>query len=526
MNYFQNIFETEVDDVHMNHTPANATIVSTPSKSAYLFWQSGMTGMEAADKAIGPAIALSVTPGDTIKAETYVRYENKTSYNRTGFTMSVLSALLGNSFVSVKGFEGSTLAQTTQKFSDALSGGGFLGDTGDDTRPYAYLNYVVFDQSMARITSDWVRITEDGGFEPGEEGLPGMHAQVDLDEPLVIPANGKYIYLWVSNESENTKVWFDDLKVTHVTTFVAQATDYGVWGDVLREQKTDESVYRYAYQGQFSERDLETGWSHFELREYDPVIGRWLVPDPARQYPSPYVAYGNNPISRIDSDGGTDGDPNEGSVPFSVGFAAYRNKQRTDCDCANPFTWTFSRLANNFGNGIEAGFDNTIDYVTQSFTSLKGYRDAVLPNLTFGVYGLLGRIEGTANLITGIPDYTADDYAFGAGFAFYKFAESVALTKSAIVLGNIKWIYPAENGLDGMTWFHYESNNRIFRLDWHNLSRSKVPINERFWHFHYSNKNLPKGTRNNSSSRHLQIGTGKNIKAPSDLKFNAIFGWY
>jgi RHS repeat-associated protein len=304
MNYFRNIFETEVDDVHMNHTPADATIVSAPSNSAYLFWQSGMTGMEAADKAIGPAIALSVAPGDTIKVETYVRYENKTSYNRTGFTMSILSALLGNSFVSVKGFEGSTLAQTTQKFSDALMGGGFLGDTGDDTRPYAYLNYIVFDQSMTRITSDWVRVSEDGGFDPGEEGLPGMHAQVALNEPLVIPANGKYIYLWVSNESENTKVWFDDIKVTHVTTFVAQATDYGVWGDVLREQKTDETVYRYAYQGQFSERDLETGWSHFELREYDPVIGRWMATDPCDQYYSSYLGMSNNPISSVDPDGG------------------------------------------------------------------------------------------------------------------------------------------------------------------------------------------------------------------------------
>ncbi len=46
------------------------------------------------------------------------------------------------------------------------------------------------------------------------------------------------------------------------------------WGDVIREQKADTSVYRFGYQGQFSERDLETGWSHFELREYDPVIGR------------------------------------------------------------------------------------------------------------------------------------------------------------------------------------------------------------------------------------------------------------
>ena len=47
--------------------------------------------------------------------------------------------------------------------------------------------------------------------------------------------------------------------------------------------------YRYGYQGQFAERDEETGWNHFELREYDPVIGRWLSIDPARQYILSYI---------------------------------------------------------------------------------------------------------------------------------------------------------------------------------------------------------------------------------------------
>lgn len=74
---------------------------------------------------------------------------------------------------------------------------------------------------------------------------------------------------------------------------------------MLREQKADESIYRYGYQGQFSEQDLETGWNHFELREYDPVIGRWLVPDPYGEFWSPYVAMGNDPINLTDPTGGS-----------------------------------------------------------------------------------------------------------------------------------------------------------------------------------------------------------------------------
>ncbi len=62
--------------------------------------------------------------------------------------------------------------------------------------------------------------------------------------------------------------------------------------------------YRYAYQGQ--EKDEETNMEAFQLRLWDARIGRWLTPDPYGQYASPYLGMGNNPISRVDPDGGKD----------------------------------------------------------------------------------------------------------------------------------------------------------------------------------------------------------------------------
>src|SRR5690606_19823914 len=73
MQYFQNLFETEVNDWRMNHSPAIPGIVDNPNKAAYLYWQNGMAGMQAADKAIGPGITLKVQAGDTLKAEAWVR---------------------------------------------------------------------------------------------------------------------------------------------------------------------------------------------------------------------------------------------------------------------------------------------------------------------------------------------------------------------------------------------------------------------------------------------------------------------
>lgn len=48
---------------------------------------------------------------------------------------------------------------------------------------------------------------------------------------------------------------------------------------------------------------MNTDCNHFEARNYDPVIGRWMSVDPKRVHPSPYVGMGNNPIIYGDPDG-------------------------------------------------------------------------------------------------------------------------------------------------------------------------------------------------------------------------------
>ena len=63
-------------------------------------------------------------------------------------------------------------------------------------------------------------------------------------------------------------------------------------------------AYRYDYQGQFAEKDGETGLHSFELRQWDARIARWNSTDPYGQYFSPYMGMGNNPVSLVDPDGG------------------------------------------------------------------------------------------------------------------------------------------------------------------------------------------------------------------------------
>lgn len=303
MIFFENLFETEADDEQMNHTPADATIVEEPSMSAYLFWQDGYPGIEASDKAIGPAGALKVEPGDKIELEVWVRYRNELSDYERGIPLLTLAGLLGNTFAGTGGFEGAGITQTSNAFNTALGTSGYGSDGTDETRPFAYLNYILFDENLQLEDAGWQRVPVEAGFDSGEEGLPDRHVRVAFESP-VIPEESGYIYIWVSNESENVRVWFDDLKLTRTRALVVQATDYGAWGDVIREQKAEESIYRYGYQGQFAEKDEETGWNHFELREYDAVVGRFLSVDPAGQFFSPYVGMGNNPVIATDPTGG------------------------------------------------------------------------------------------------------------------------------------------------------------------------------------------------------------------------------
>ncbi|MEM9681596.1 MAG: RHS repeat-associated core domain-containing protein, partial [Bacteroidota bacterium] len=149
-----------------------------------------------------------------------------------------------------------------------------------------------------------------------------------------------YVYVYVSNHTPGSKVYFDDLLVTLEEDIVTQATDYYAGGSVARRLNTPNSYfegpghdekknfgqyYRAGYQGKFAEEDSETGWASFELRNYDPTILRWTTMDPYQQYWSPYKAMGNNWPNSIDPDGGCV-DSNGNSVPCPNGIPEKGNE--------------------------------------------------------------------------------------------------------------------------------------------------------------------------------------------------------
>ncbi|MEB2782976.1 RHS repeat-associated core domain-containing protein, partial [Algoriphagus sp. C2-6-M1] len=113
-----------------------------------------------------------------------------------------------------------------------------------------------------------------------------------------------YVYIYLSNENTTpVEVFFDDFKVTHTPTDIVQKDDYYPFGGTFNSYISGVKN-KYLYNGK--EIQEETQWYDFGARMQDPWLGRWMIVDPlAHEFPwqSPYAAFDNNPINKIDPTG-------------------------------------------------------------------------------------------------------------------------------------------------------------------------------------------------------------------------------
>ncbi len=115
------------------------------------------------------------------------------------------------------------------------------------------------------------------------------------------------------------------------------ATDYYPFGMGMPGRKISDKEYRHTYQGQ--EQDEETGKEAFELRLWDARIGRWLTTDPYRQFDSPYLGMGNNPVRFIDPDGGYCEDAQGNHIPCPDGYSYFEGPTENSALFVNGRFW-------------------------------------------------------------------------------------------------------------------------------------------------------------------------------------------
>lgn len=127
---------------------------------------------------------------------------------------------------------------------------------------------------------------------------------------IIKPSNGtnlttSSIVYELKDHLGNVRVTFQK-NATNTGIEVLSWQDYYSFGGKLPGRdwiRSANDKYDFAFKGTESASD-RTRWDHFPLREYNHDLGRFMAPDPYKQFHSPYMALGNNPINFVDPSGG------------------------------------------------------------------------------------------------------------------------------------------------------------------------------------------------------------------------------
>ncbi|MEQ9404087.1 MAG: RHS repeat-associated core domain-containing protein [Cyclobacteriaceae bacterium] len=296
----------------------------------------GRSALTNPSQAVGPTTTLRVKAGDEISLDVYVKYSTA---GLTGATIGGIADLVDNHVNSdAVGVEGGGLTSSVTSLLPGL----IAGVSGNSNEPKAYLQYILLDENFALETSGAVPVTGVGDANGWEHLVLSASATED-----------GYLFAYVVNES-NINVYFDEFTFSLLGTRVIRKTDYYPFGAVAKvwnnPDQTQQEKYRHGYQGEYSEMDTTTGWNSFELRMYDPLIGRWLQVDPMGQYASSYNGMGNNPMNGVDPDGGFVCD----DCPRNGQYDDYINSNIVYSYSPEVGVYQYLGEVTIWGNGIEA----------------------------------------------------------------------------------------------------------------------------------------------------------------------------
>ncbi len=251
---------------------------------------------------VGPNQLLKVMAGDLLSTNAQYYYNQTTTNSATSTVfssvISMLTAAITNSPASAASIKtpGTPAAITANlntgtPFSQVISTD---ITSASGTNPKAYLNIVFFDERFNFVaeSSTSARVGAAGASTLGFTNIKA-------------PKNG-YCFVYVTNES-SVNVFFDNLQVRHDRGRILEENHYYAYG--LKIPGISSKAYgaannNFLYQGDYSEFDDDLGWNDFELRSYDPQIGRFLQNDPYDQFASGYVGMGNDPVNNVDPSGG------------------------------------------------------------------------------------------------------------------------------------------------------------------------------------------------------------------------------
>jgi RHS repeat-associated protein len=259
---------------------------------------------------MGPSLLLKVMSGDKIDMAVQSFYNSGTTSTPNSSITDVLASLATGVVNMTSGGKGSMTDLNNTSSSPIYAAlNSFLptADSTPTTRPKAYLNWILLDDQLKYVSS----YPQSGAIVVGAAGTLNILGYTGLP----ITKNG-YLYIWVSNETPNWDVFFDNLSVKHYTGPLLEETHYYPFGLTMAGISSKALKPKYAQNNfKYNGKELQnqefsdgTGLEDYDYgaRMLDPQLGVWHNLDPLadkfRRW-SPFNYGDDNPLRFIDPDG-------------------------------------------------------------------------------------------------------------------------------------------------------------------------------------------------------------------------------
>jgi RHS repeat-associated protein len=181
-------------------------------------------------------------------------------------------------------------------------------DTTPGSKPKAYLNWILLDNQFNYVSGN----NQSGAIPVGSPNILNT-----LATTIKLKHSG-YLYIWVSNETQNWQVFFDNLSVQDFSGPMLEETHYYPFGltmagisDKALKTSYAENKFRYNKGSELQNKEFSDGLGlemyDTKLRELDPQLGRWWQidskTDDNHESESPYRAMDDDPVMYNDPNG-------------------------------------------------------------------------------------------------------------------------------------------------------------------------------------------------------------------------------